>query len=251
MPFHLFSSAVLTLTVWRLVVLAVLVLILRRLPIVLALYRWIPDIKTFREAVFSGAYTWACRVRDLIFSKTGHFGPIGVGAIFISTLAVEQLPHAHDPPRNQVELLSASIQPIVAFMVLCSVAVHGLSIPFFSLGRRVHSVSRTWSRHQSTDLALGPEWATQTTRVTRMEDVVVNRDRLHEAELGESDKVDSEKTTEASGGEVTPRDENPPDGSGRPGEHTEWREGPHLIIEHCHGPGNEVRFLNHEVGAVD
>ncbi|KAF8526149.1 Sodium/hydrogen exchanger family-domain-containing protein [Gautieria morchelliformis] len=226
MPFHLFSSTVLTLTVWRLVVLGVLVLILRRLPIVLALYRWIPDIKTFREAVFSG-----------------HFGPIGVGAIFISTLAVEQLPHAHDPPQNQVELLSASIQPIVAFIVLCSVAVHGLSIPFFSLGRRVHSVSRTWSRHQSTDLALGPEWATQTTRVTRAEDVVVNRDRLHEAdamELGESEKVDSENITEISRGEVTPRDENPPDGSGRAGEHTEWREGPHLIIEHSHGPGNEV-----------
>ena len=54
MPFHLFSSEVLTLSVWRLVVLAVLVFILRRLPIVLALYRWIPDIKTFREAIFSG-----------------------------------------------------------------------------------------------------------------------------------------------------------------------------------------------------
>lgn len=30
-------------------------------------------------------------------------------------------------------------------MVLCSVLVHGLSIPFFSLGRRVHSISRTHS----------------------------------------------------------------------------------------------------------
>jgi hypothetical protein len=57
MPFHLFSSEVLTLTVWRLVVLALLVLVLRRLPIVLALYRWIPDVKTFREAIFSGMCT--------------------------------------------------------------------------------------------------------------------------------------------------------------------------------------------------
>lgn len=54
MPFHLFTSAALTLSVWRLIVLAILVFMLRRLPIMLALYRWIPDVKTFREAFFSG-----------------------------------------------------------------------------------------------------------------------------------------------------------------------------------------------------
>lgn len=62
MPFSDFEDAALTLTPWRLIVLAILVLLLRRLPIMLALYRWIPDVKTFREAIFSG-----------------HFGPIGVG----------------------------------------------------------------------------------------------------------------------------------------------------------------------------
>lgn len=62
MPFEDFHAPELTITVWRLVVIAILILLLRRLPIILALYRWIPDIKTFREAVFSG-----------------HFGPIGVG----------------------------------------------------------------------------------------------------------------------------------------------------------------------------
>lgn len=65
MPFHLFSSPVLTLSVWRLVVLAILVLILRRLPVVLGLYRWIPDIKTFREAVFLGTCPPICKMRDL------------------------------------------------------------------------------------------------------------------------------------------------------------------------------------------
>ncbi|GJJ13292.1 hypothetical protein Clacol_007544 [Clathrus columnatus] len=236
MPFHLFTSAALTLSVWRLIVLAILILILRRLPVMLALYRWIPDVKTFREAVFSG-----------------HFGPIGVGAVFISTLAVGQLPPAHDPPRNQVELLAASIQPIVAFMVLCSITVHGLSIPFFSLSRRVHSVSRTWSRHQSTDLG-GPEWATQTRRVNGPEDIVINRDRDAAAnvmELGQSEKVESDAATTVGGGdrgeidnnlggEPTSRDENPPDGFARDGNRTEWREGPHLVVEHSHGPGDEV-----------
>lgn len=62
MPFSSFQDAELTLSVWRLIVIAILVLLLRRLPIIIALYKWIPDIKTFREAVFSG-----------------HFGPIGIG----------------------------------------------------------------------------------------------------------------------------------------------------------------------------
>ena len=62
MPFNDFSNAELTLSVWRLIVIGILVMVLRRLPVVIALYRWIPDIKTFREAVFSG-----------------HFGPMGIG----------------------------------------------------------------------------------------------------------------------------------------------------------------------------
>jgi sodium/hydrogen antiporter len=64
MPFNMFTDPELSLTVWRLIVIAILVLLLRRLPIVIALYKWIPDIKTFREAVFSG-----------------HFGPIGIGVL--------------------------------------------------------------------------------------------------------------------------------------------------------------------------
>ena len=56
--------------VWRLVVLAVLVLLLRRLLIMMGMYRWMLNVKTWREAVFSG-----------------HFGPMGGGTIFISTVA--------------------------------------------------------------------------------------------------------------------------------------------------------------------
>jgi hypothetical protein len=49
---------------------------------------------------------------------------MGVGAIFIATLAKTDLPLAAretDTPVTQTELLAATIQPIVAFMVLCSV----------------------------------------------------------------------------------------------------------------------------------
>lgn len=70
MPFNDFSNASLTLSVWRLIVIAILVLLLRRLPIMIALYKWIPDVKTFREAIFSG-----------------HFGPMGVGKLHICPCA--------------------------------------------------------------------------------------------------------------------------------------------------------------------
>lgn len=85
--------------------LAIAILLLRRLPFMLVAYRWIPDIKTFREAAF-----------------TGWFGPMGVGAVFIATLARTKLPEPHeDGPIGQAEILSATIQPIVFFLVLISV----------------------------------------------------------------------------------------------------------------------------------
>jgi sodium/hydrogen antiporter len=48
---------------------------------------------------------------------------MGVGAIFVSSLAVQKLPVPHDPPENHVELLATILQPIVAFMVLGSIII--------------------------------------------------------------------------------------------------------------------------------
>lgn len=97
----------LTLTPWRLLVIAILILLLRRLPAIVTMYHWIPDVKTWREALF-----------------TGHFGPMGVGAVFISCLATSNLPTPPEgPPRDQTELLAASVQPIVSFVVLCSIVI--------------------------------------------------------------------------------------------------------------------------------
>ncbi|TRM60584.1 Sodium/hydrogen exchanger family-domain-containing protein [Schizophyllum amplum] len=222
MPFDAFSDGDLTLSVWRLIVIAILILLLRRLPIMIALYRWIPDIKTFREAVF-----------------TGHFGPMGIGAVFISTLAAEILTE-HEDDSEQTRLLAKSIQPIVAFIVLCSIVVHGLSIPGFSLGRRVHSVSRTWSRH-----ATGPEWTTQARHVNRGEDVVINRDADDAMERGELEKEDnggesSSTATPTAAGEPEkgpPSPEMAPDGDDVL---SEWQEGHHTVVERRAGPGEEV-----------
>lgn len=131
MPWYEFAHAADSLNIWRCFVLAICVLSLKRIPIILALWRWIPDIKTFREAMFSG-----------------HFGPIGVGAIFIATLGRQELGEdINDPPQNTNDVLALTIQPIVFFFVLCSITVHGLTIPFFAFSKRATTITRTWSRH--------------------------------------------------------------------------------------------------------
>ncbi|KAF8504889.1 Sodium/hydrogen exchanger family-domain-containing protein [Russula emetica] len=246
MPFDSFSDKTLSLSIWRLICIAILVLLLRRLPIILGLFKWIPDIKSFREALFSG-----------------HFGPIGIGAIFISSLATEILPRPQKPPSNQAEHLATLIQPVVAFMVLCSILIHGLSIPFFSLGRRVTTVTRTWSRQPS-----HPDWALHTRRIERPGDVVINHDLVNMMERGQAgegakeglstepsvvvgpeedekkdsavpreDSVDADAVTVV----VTELEEfkadNAPDDTEVFGE---WKEGPHRIIERRTGPGEEV-----------
>ncbi|KAJ7182504.1 Sodium/hydrogen exchanger family-domain-containing protein [Mycena crocata] len=129
MPFAAFNSPELGITPWRLIVLFLAILALRRIPSVLLLYKWVPEIRTWREALF-----------------TGHFGPMGVGAVFVSTLALTRLPKPNNPPQDQQELLAATLQPIVAFVVLGSIIVHGLSIPFFSLGGNMHSRTRSLMR---------------------------------------------------------------------------------------------------------
>jgi NhaP-type Na+/H+ or K+/H+ antiporter len=115
-PFEDFNAPELSISPWRLIVLGLLVVLLRRLPIMLALYKWIPDIHTLRECIFAG-----------------HFGPMGVGAVFISTLAAVKLPEPHEIGHNgelaeggtpqQIDYLGHSIQPIVAFMVLISIMI--------------------------------------------------------------------------------------------------------------------------------
>ncbi|GAA5973897.1 hypothetical protein JCM11641_001205 [Rhodosporidiobolus odoratus] len=178
MPFDAWNNEYTTLTPWRLVLLCLGILTLRRLPGMYALQWWIPDIKTRREAVFAG-----------------HFGPMGVGAIFISTLAAEKLPTPNIPPENSIDYLALIITPVTYCIVLSSILVHGLTISFFTLGRRVHSRVQSFSRTftaQSGDTASRfgrtlsfrtrdlqtdePSWMSRVKRATRAEDIVINRD---------------------------------------------------------------------------
>ena len=193
-----------------------------------------------------------------------------LGAVFISTLAVHKLPYPEGrDPETQPELLAKSIQPIIAFVVLCSILVHGLSIPFFSLGRRVHSVSRTWSRHGG-----AADWTTLTRRVSKAEDIVINRDArdIHDRmERGDATPAatinEKENIALAHGATVTEKpvadgdeasgstpmtstgtsdgEEAGPTGTEHEGSLilAEWREGPHQVIERRVGPGEEVCLL--------
>ncbi|WWD17799.1 hypothetical protein CI109_102241 [Kwoniella shandongensis] len=94
-------------TPWRLVILGILVMLVRRLPWVIVLSRWIPSLCTMHESLFAG-----------------YFGPIGVGAVFYVQVALDVLPE--DGTRQH---LRDVILPVVYFLVLTSVVVHGVTIP--------------------------------------------------------------------------------------------------------------------------
>lgn len=127
-PWRAFTAQDITpsIELWRLVVFTILILLFRRIPIVLALYRWIPDIRTFHEAMFCG-----------------HFGPMGLGGLFLAiegrailetgTGSVRPHPPVFEPPYTQREKATEMIWPIVCFVVMTSTFVHGLSVLALSL----------------------------------------------------------------------------------------------------------------------
>ncbi|KAI0030041.1 Sodium/hydrogen exchanger family-domain-containing protein [Vararia minispora EC-137] len=139
LPFDEFNIPELGLTPAKLVALFLIILALRRIPALLVLYRWIPEIESWRQALFSG-----------------HFGPMGVGAVFISTLAIIRLEDS-GVDSEQIDLLKRTLQPIVLFVVLCSIIVHGLSIPFFNFGSHTVTLSRSITR-TLTRAADSPDW---------------------------------------------------------------------------------------------
>lgn len=163
---------ILGLSPWRLVVLGLLVLFFRRLPIMLALKPIIPDIKTWREASFAG-----------------HFGPIGVGGLFVAILARAELetetttPLAEIPPpdfphANIIEL----IWPITCFLVIVSIIVHGSSIAVFTLGKRINTLTISMSYTQANED--GPTWMDRLPRIQSRSKSQMSR-RFSESSLDE------------------------------------------------------------------
>ncbi|PFH47473.1 hypothetical protein AMATHDRAFT_77194 [Amanita thiersii Skay4041] len=55
-PFESFNVPSLGISTWRLVTLCACLLVLRRIPIIMMLYKWIPEISTWKEALFTGHF---------------------------------------------------------------------------------------------------------------------------------------------------------------------------------------------------
>ncbi|OQO10265.1 hypothetical protein B0A48_04623 [Cryoendolithus antarcticus] len=172
-PWAQYNAGYLGLDVWRLVVIAILVIFFRRIPIMLALKPLIPDIKTWREALFAG-----------------HFGPIGVGAIFVAILAraeleteettpLEVLPPPDFPHDNIIEL----IWPITTFLVITSIVVHGSSIAVFTLGKHINTLTLTMSYTQAQEN--GPSWMERLPRIQSRSKSSMSR---YDSELDEKEK---------------------------------------------------------------
>jgi len=80
---------------------------------------------------------------------------MGVSAVFVSCMAVRQLPEPQNPPTSQQDILAMALAPVIGFSVFVSILVRkslfveknqifffhlpidGLSIPLFLAGRRI------------------------------------------------------------------------------------------------------------------
>ncbi|KAF2104759.1 hypothetical protein NA57DRAFT_29458 [Rhizodiscina lignyota] len=153
-PWEQYNSSTIGTSPWRLVVLGIFVILFRRIPIMMVAKPLIPDIKTWREALFAG-----------------HFGPIGVGALFVAILARSELeaensseplantPGAGFPHVNIIQL----IWPITTFLVIISIVVHGSSIAVFTLGKHINTLTLTLSYTQANEE--GPTWMDRLPRI--------------------------------------------------------------------------------------
>lgn len=170
-------------TPWRLVVIAILVIFFRRIPIMVAMKPMIPDIKTWREALFAG-----------------HFGPIGVGAIFVAILARAELEH-HDTtplavlpaPGTENYMIIELIWPITTFLVISSIVVHGSSIAVFTLGKRINTMKITMSYTTANE---EPNWLARLPRITPRTSMSIRKPDL--------DESTDEKSNSENGGLFTP-----------------------------------------------
>ncbi|EPE09008.1 na(+) h(+) antiporter 2 [Ophiostoma piceae UAMH 11346] len=153
-PWEMFNDTSIGLSAWRLTIIAIFVILFRRIPVMMALKPLIPDIKTWREALFAG-----------------HFGPIGVGAIFVAILARAELESDNPVPLSELPspdaphyVLLSLVWPITTFLVVASIIVHGSSIAVFTLGKRINTLTLTMS--YTTAPEDGPSWMNRLPRIS-------------------------------------------------------------------------------------
>jgi sodium/hydrogen antiporter len=117
---------------YRLVFLGLLILLFRRIPSIFILHRYVWQIEHFQQAVF-----------------VGFFGPIGVSAVFYLYVSIDFLDQVefHGEEREDAARLKDVMTIVIWFLAICSIVVHGLSIPIGKLG---YKIPRTISSALST-----------------------------------------------------------------------------------------------------
>jgi NhaP-type Na+/H+ or K+/H+ antiporter len=116
MPFDQFVNPEAGLTIGRLMGLGVMVIIFRRIPAIFMSYKLMGKVCTdWKEALFMG-----------------YFGPIGAGAVFYVEHTRHLFPELGEGDEEETDLVRAMI-PVVYWLVLFSIVVHGLSIPGLNL----------------------------------------------------------------------------------------------------------------------
>lgn len=198
-PWPHFNESSLGLDVWRLILLALVIIFLRRIPAVVALKPLTPDVKSWREALFCG-----------------HFGPIGVGAIFAAILARKELEHffhepafldeSPDPSLPHAQLI-ATIWPLVCFVVVISIIVHGSSVAVLTLGKRLNRMAITMSFTTTNTQDQGPAWMSRLTKLGddfSLQRVDTHNNVIEKTEKHSSSTIPRSNTIETSGIKVRP-----------------------------------------------
>jgi NhaP-type Na+/H+ or K+/H+ antiporter len=105
-PWRLFLANDGIIPIYRLIALAILILLFRRLPAIFALHKYIPQIEERHQALFMG-----------------FFGPIGVSAVFYIYVAVEFLDtvRVDGEQREDAKRLSETVQIVAWFLVIASI----------------------------------------------------------------------------------------------------------------------------------
>ncbi|KAL8728244.1 MAG: hypothetical protein Q9166_005547 [cf. Caloplaca sp. 2 TL-2023] len=130
-PWSLFAQSE-VIPIYRLISLGILVLLFRRIPMIYALQSQIWQIQGWQQMLF-----------------TGFFGPIGVSAVFYLYVSLDFLRHVtvDGVMREDAASLGEVITVVVWFLAICSIVVHGLSVPvgilFFELFRTFSAKKRS------------------------------------------------------------------------------------------------------------
>lgn len=104
-PWQLFANNN-VIPISRLIPLGILILLLRRLPVIVASHRWIRQLKDLRQTIFMG-----------------FFGPVGVSGIFYLYVTLEFLDTLKDGEHQRADVanMAETLTVVVWFTAICSV----------------------------------------------------------------------------------------------------------------------------------